>query len=231
MERRDSKTPANDMWHVLNINRRVEAAEAAIQGMTNLIDTINSEMDDLRNCSTTNCNNQSVEPSNNESISKQEQDIMKKMATKLKSYDGKFTDIESKIDNMVVKDEIKGLCGEDKVKEIIKVIAEDDKQQQQAIKETEGALPKQASKETTVEKKKSSIAEVQLTKTSTVVLKKHDSRESRTRVAYQEMSSKMLHLEQEIIKEKEKVAQLDVELNKKVELSKTEGKADQADVS
>lgn len=37
------------MWHVLNINRRVEAAEAAIQGMTNLIDTINSDLYEMKN--------------------------------------------------------------------------------------------------------------------------------------------------------------------------------------
>ena len=36
------------MWHVLNINRRVEAAEAAIQGMTNLIDNINSDLYEMR---------------------------------------------------------------------------------------------------------------------------------------------------------------------------------------
>ena len=58
IERRDSKTPAGDMWHVLNINRRVEAAEAAIQGMTNLIDTINSDLYEMKN----NTSSMSVSP-------------------------------------------------------------------------------------------------------------------------------------------------------------------------
>ena len=46
------------MWHVLNINRRVEAAEAAIQGMTNLIDTINSDLYEMKN----NTSSMSVSP-------------------------------------------------------------------------------------------------------------------------------------------------------------------------
>eukprot|EP00794_Sanderia_malayensis_P003329 gene3329-3816_t len=48
LDRRESKTPASDMCHVLNVNRRLEAAEATIQGMTNLIDTVTSDVIDLR---------------------------------------------------------------------------------------------------------------------------------------------------------------------------------------
>ena len=48
LERKDSKTPANDMWHVLNINRRLEAAEATIQGMTSLIDNVSSEIEEMK---------------------------------------------------------------------------------------------------------------------------------------------------------------------------------------
>ena len=36
------------MWHVLNMNRRLEAAEATIQGMTGLIDGISSDVGELK---------------------------------------------------------------------------------------------------------------------------------------------------------------------------------------
>ena len=36
------------MWHVLNVNRRLEAAEATIQGMTSLIDDLASELMDVK---------------------------------------------------------------------------------------------------------------------------------------------------------------------------------------
>lgn len=294
MERRDSKTPAGDMWHVLNINRRVEAAEAAIQGMTNLIDTINSEVDELKNNSTNNTdngdndnkkerNNNANNNNNNGSISKQEQDIVKKMAGKLKSYDGRFNDLESKMTNMVVQSDIKDLCTEDKVKEMIKenfdnfeptfpvcepateVNSPDTAEtlKESTGNENEDQIVQHASTtgEKDVKKKsdqqnerKESVANTksvhsktksihiedkedlqhkkstELAKKSTVVLKKRDSRESRTRIAYQEVSGKMLYLEQEIIKAKEKVTQLEQELDKKLDLSGIECKSDKTEV-
>ena len=48
------------MWHVLNINRRLEAAEATIQGMTNLIDNVSSDVVDLKD------NVKNIEENNNE---------------------------------------------------------------------------------------------------------------------------------------------------------------------
>ena len=62
-------------------------------------------------------------------------------------------------------------------------------------------------------------------------LKRRDSRDSRTRIAYQEVSAKMLYLEQEINKAKGHVNSLEVILGSKIELSDIDGKLDKAEVS
>ena len=36
------------MWQILNVNRRLEAAEATIQGMTGLIDNLSTVISEIR---------------------------------------------------------------------------------------------------------------------------------------------------------------------------------------
>ena len=36
------------MWQILNVNRRLEAAEATIQGMTGLIDNLSTDISEIR---------------------------------------------------------------------------------------------------------------------------------------------------------------------------------------
>ena len=62
------------------------------------------------------------------------------------------------------------------------------------------------------------------------VLKRRDSRESRTRIAYQEVSAKMLFLEQEITKAKSTITSLEALLSMKVEMSALGGKLDKNEV-
>ena len=61
-------------------------------------------------------------------------------------------------------------------------------------------------------------------------LKRRDSRESRTRIAYQEVSAKMLFLEQEITKAKSTITSLEVILSTKVDMSAMSGKLDKDEV-
>ena len=44
----ESLTKAGDMWHVLNINRRVETAEAALEGLTSLFDRMSMQLDEMK---------------------------------------------------------------------------------------------------------------------------------------------------------------------------------------
>ena len=62
------------------------------------------------------------------------------------------------------------------------------------------------------------------------VLKRRDSRESRTRIAYQEVSAKMLFLEQEITKAKSTITSLEAMLSTKVDTSAISGKLDKDEV-
>ena len=63
------------------------------------------------------------------------------------------------------------------------------------------------------------------------VLKRRDSRESRTRIAYQEVSAKMFILEQEINRVKGHVTSLEVMLSDKIEMSAINGKLDRDEVN
>ena len=48
LDRKKSRTPVGDMWHGLNMDRRLEAAEAAIKGITGLVDKIVTDLSDLK---------------------------------------------------------------------------------------------------------------------------------------------------------------------------------------
>ena len=216
MDRRDSKTPAGDMWHVLNVNRRVEAAEAAIMGMTNLIDTITAEIDDLKSASYQPVSDQQKhEDTPPTAISKQEQEIVKKMASKVKSLHSKVHEIEKSIDDFATKDQLQSFCTIAQVKGMIQ-------DKLDTFQPMFDISDKPDIPEPTVP---------QVKKDSSTVLKKKDSRESTTRIAYQEVSGKMVVLEQEISKAKERMHQLEQELSKKLELVSIEGKADKTTVS
>ena len=213
MERRESKTPAGDMWHVLNINRRVEAAEAAIMGMTNLIDTINVDIDELRNNPIATFPKQQPEDG---VISKQGQDMVKKMAAKMKSLDGKLTEVDQKMADFISKDQPQVGCTTEQVKEMI----EGSLEKFQATLEMPSHIP------TTV-----AAEPVKIKKESSTVLKKSDSKLSGALIAYQEVSGKMLILEQEINKAKVRISQLEVELENKLVLGNVEDKADKLKVT
>lgn len=221
MERRESKTPAGDMWHVLNINRRVEAAEAAIQGMTNLIDTITSELDEMKNAqftSTSACDTPDIpkviadHPSS--TIKQQDRDAVMEITTKIEKYDKELSDLKETIKGLVGQEQLKSCCTVEQVKKIM--------QEQLNGFKLDIAIP-----EPVVHKS----SEVNIKKGSSQMLKKKESKDSHARLYYQDVSNKMVYLEQEINFAKERMNQLELELAKKLELSSVEGKAEQNEVS
>ena len=213
------------MWHVLNINRRVEAAEAAIQGMTNLIDTINSELDDLKISKT----KESTETNNNEedTISKQGQEVVKKMAVKLNGHDGKIAEIEKQIlkmnpasDRTMQNETLENYCTSEQVQAMI------DASLDNHIPQFE--LPFQSNESTNEEETCTRVSHKDLTskeskesvskesKTSIIL---RESKGSRTKILFREISNKMLFLEKEINKAKERMKHIDKELTAKMEQS------------
>jgi len=253
MERRDSKTQASDMWHVLNINRRVEAAEAAIQGMTNLIDTINCELDDIKSVpaiSTPIPEGRPQSTNSNHSISKQEQEVVKKMAAKLKSYDGKFTEMEKKLTEITtivpkqaeIQTMVKSFCTTETVKDLIEesllgfqpdmeqFVATAPPIEQPAVApliEKPATAPpiEQPSPIAHAQQPETVVVEKKVSENNAVqqaVLKKREPRDSRTRLAYQDISNKMIFLEQEIAAAKERMNQLNTELTIKLEMKHAE---------
>ena len=254
------------MWHVLNINRRVEAAEAAIQGMTNLIDTINSDLDDLKASK----NKESPVTNSNEetTISKQEQEVVKKMAAKLNGHDGKIAEIEKKILIMnpspgktIQNETLENYCTSEQVQAMIdasldnhipqfelpfksdestneektftKVSDKDlafmeSKESKESI--SKGSKTSVSFKESKGSQSKTSISlkESKGSQSKTSISLK-ESKGSRTKVVYQEISNKMLFLENEINKAKERMKHIDKELTAKMEQS-TEDKASKAEV-
>ena len=101
------------------------------------------------------------------------------------------------------------------------------KQQQQSKKESGSASEKDSGVE---ESKPSKLPKAVESIQQQQVLKRRDSRESRTRIAYQEVSAKMLYLEQEIAKAKGHVTSLEVLLDDKIEMSAIDGKLDKDEV-
>ena len=213
------------MWHVLNINRRVEAAEAAIQGMTNLIDTINSELDDLKISKT----KESTETNNNEedTISKQGQEVVKKMAVKLNGHDGKIAEIEKQIlkmnpasDRTMQNETLENYCTSEQVQAMI------DASLDNHIPQFE--LPFQSNESTNEEETCTRVSHKDLTskeskesvsKESKTSISLRESKGSRTKILFQEISNKMLFLEKEINKAKERMKHIDKELTAKMEQS------------
>ena len=205
------------MWHVLNINRRVEAAEAAIQGMTNLIDTINSELDDLKISK----NKESTVTNNNEedTTSKQGQEVVKKMAVKLNGHDGKIAEIEKQIlkmnpasDKTIQNETLENYCTSEQVQAMI------DASLDNHIPQFE--LPFQSNESTNEEETCTRVSHKDLTsKESKTSISLRESKGSRTKILFQEISNKMLFLEKEINKAKERMKHIDKELTAKMEQS------------
>jgi hypothetical protein len=258
IERRDSKTPAGDMWHVLNINRRVEAAEAAIQGMTNLIDTINSDIYEMKNKTPSQLSAEikEVNPKSNMvniiekveyqatlpkasggSINRQDSDVIKKMNAKLKTYETRIDDLDNALGNMATRESIKNLCSEDKVLYLIKENLDNFEPTFPVIEEIETKkehiltnIAEEPKGNTLVEPVQKKPSEKACASVSSVTLKRGDSKESKTRIAYQEVSTKILFLEQEIGKAKDQIGTLEMKLGQKIEMVDIEGKTDQAEV-
>ena len=226
------------MWHVLNINRRVEAAEAAIQGITNLIDTINSELDDLKISK----NKESPVTNNNEenTISKQEQEVVKKMTAKLNGHDGKIAEIEKKIlkinpdlGKAIQNETLENYCTSEQVQAMIDSSLENHIPQfelpfkSDESTNEEKTCAKVSDKDLTSKESKESKESVSKESKTSICLK--ESKGSRTKIVYQEISNKMLFLEKEINKAKERMKHLDKELTAKMEQS-TDDKASKAEV-
>ena len=213
------------MWHVLNINRRVEAAEAAIQGMTNLIDTINSELDDLKISKT---KESTVTNSNEEdTISKQGQEVVKKMAVKLNGHDGKIAEIEKQIlkmnpasDKSIQNETPENYCTSEQVQAMIDASLDNHIpqfelpfQSHESTNEEE-TCTKVSNKDLTSKESKESVS-----KESKTSISLKESKGSRTKIVFQEISNKMLFLEKEINKAKERMKHIDKELTAKMEQS------------
>lgn len=267
IERRDSKTPAGDMWHVLNINRRVEAAEAAIQGMTNLIDTINSDIYEMKNNTPSQSSTEvkeinpktttiekaesqvasnipSILPKSSDGALRRQDSEMKKMKSKLNTYENRFDDLDHKLENMATRDAIKHLCSEDKVLHLIKENLDNFEPTFPMFDET--ATKEEPILTNTVEEAKQNTSKKDVTlieslhekgskkacvSVPSITLKRGDSKESKTRVAYQEVTTKILFLEQEISKAKDQVSALETKLGEKIEMIDIEGKMDRSEVS
>ena len=47
--RKDSKTPAHDFVELINIKRKLEASETSLEGLTEMVDALTSDLDELKN--------------------------------------------------------------------------------------------------------------------------------------------------------------------------------------
>jgi len=134
IESGEGLTKAGDMWHVMNINRRVETSEASIEGLMSMFDTMKSGFDDVRG----NLEEMNRKIKEFEASKLQEKKEKSKIGTDLKKYgnvedkkevksegiDGailneKFFEINEKIDSLATKAELKPFCNVDQVKAIV----------------------------------------------------------------------------------------------------------------
>eukprot|EP00111_Clytia_hemisphaerica_P021025 TCONS_00061998-protein len=235
LERGNSQTPAGDMWHVLNINRRVEAAEAAIQGMTNLIDNINTDLYEMRSN-----NSSDVIRTQSPSFGKNLNDMSdggewaQAMTNMMNDLDSKMSDFNEQVSKLATKDQIEDFRSADYINDMIKEKLETlDITKRVSKTHAPAGLSAGSEKDSGLEDALVSKAETGISVTDAVKsvssLKRRDSRDSRTRIAYQEVSAKMLYLEQEINKAKGHVNSLEVMLGAKIELSDIESKLDKTD--
>ena len=116
----ENVTKSGEMWHVLNINRRVETAEAAIEGLTGLFDSMNRALDEIRNRSEENTPSQDNK-SNLQKYGGLEipTEVEKTDDSNGEHLNERVLDLNSIIDTLATKDDIKGFCNTVQVKEMI----------------------------------------------------------------------------------------------------------------
>jgi len=121
LESGEGLTKAGEMWHVMNINRRVETAEAGIEGLTSMIDSLKDAFEDIKS-----------------KAQDKEEELERKIQDNLRKYGGvdsggkeivksndtndlskTVSDLNKKMFKFATKDEIKPLCNIAQVKEMI----------------------------------------------------------------------------------------------------------------
>lgn len=126
-----STTAAGDMWHTMNIVRRIEVAEGAIDGITTMLDDINQELRKTKeNSFEQRLNDLSNElknatekfehetPTVNDKEAKPITEIMLS-TTVAEKLENKMSQVEKMLDNMVSKNDLKSFLTIEKMNEMI----------------------------------------------------------------------------------------------------------------